>query len=49
LQAEPNHAEAIHLLGVIAHQVGQHQVAVEYIQRAIGLNGSAAAFHNNLG
>ena len=38
-----------HLLGVIAHQVGKHEVAVEYIRRAIGLNGNAAAFHNNLG
>ena len=39
LQAEPNHADAIHLLGVIAHQVGKHEVAVEYIGRAIGLKG----------
>ena len=49
LQVEPNHADAIHLLGVIAHQVGKHEIAVEYIGRAIGLNGNAAAFHNNLG
>ena len=38
-----------HLLGVIAHQAGKHEIAVEYIGRAIRLNGSAAAFHNNLG
>jgi predicted O-linked N-acetylglucosamine transferase (SPINDLY family) len=49
LQAEPNHADAWHLLGVIAHQAGKHGIAVEYIGRAIGLNGSAAGFHNNLG
>ena len=49
LQAEPNQADAIYLLGVIAHQVGKHEVAVEYIGRAIGLNGNVAAFHNNLG
>ncbi|MGO8748859.1 MAG: tetratricopeptide repeat protein [Thermoguttaceae bacterium] len=49
LQAEPNHADAIHLLGLIAHQVGKYQIAVEYIGRAIQLHGSAAAFHNNLG
>ncbi len=49
LQAEPNHAEAIHLLGVLAHQVGQHGIAVETIQRAIRLKGNAFAFHNNLG
>ena len=34
---------------MIAHQAGKHEVAVEYIGRAIGLKGSAAAFHNNLG
>jgi predicted O-linked N-acetylglucosamine transferase (SPINDLY family) len=49
LQAEPNHADAIHLLGVLAHQVGKHGIAVEYIKRAIGLKGNAFAFHNNLG
>jgi tetratricopeptide (TPR) repeat protein len=49
LQVQPNHADALHCLGVIASQVGKHEVAVEYIGRAIGLKGSAAAFHNNLG
>ncbi len=49
LQAEPNHADAIHLLGVMASQVGRHEVAVEYIGRAITLNGNVAVFHNNLG
>ena len=37
LAVEPNHADAIHLLGVIAHQVGKHEVAVEYIRRAIAV------------
>ena len=32
LAVEPNHADAIHLLGVIAHQVGKHEIAVEYIR-----------------
>ena len=49
LAIEPNHADAINLLGVIASQVGQHDAAIDYIQRAIGLNGNAAGFHNNLG
>src|SRR5208337_1362163 len=49
LAIEPNHADAIHLLGVIAGQVGKHEVAVEYIGRAIGLQGNEAAFHDNLG
>jgi tetratricopeptide (TPR) repeat protein len=49
LQAEPNHADAWHLLGVIARQVGKQAIAVEYIGRAIALKGDAAAFHNSLG
>jgi predicted O-linked N-acetylglucosamine transferase (SPINDLY family) len=49
LVVEPNQADAIHFLGVIAHQVGKHELAVEYIGRAIALNGGVAAFYNNLG
>jgi len=49
LQAEPDHADTIHLLGVIAYQVGQYEIAVASMERAIALNGSVAAFHNNLG
>jgi predicted O-linked N-acetylglucosamine transferase (SPINDLY family) len=49
LAAEPEHADALHLLGVIAHQTGRHAVAVDCIRRAIGLKGDAAVFHLNLG
>ena len=49
LQAEPNHVDAIHLLGMIAHQAGQHGIAVELIERAIRLQGNVPVFHNNLG
>ena len=49
LSVEPNHAHAWHLLGLIAYQAGEHDVAIEYIGRAVGLNGTVAAFHNNLG
>ena len=49
LEVDPNQVDAVHLLGVIAHQVGKHEVAVECIGRAIGLRGNVAAFHNNLG
>ena len=49
LQAEPEHADAWHLLGVIAHQVGQHEIAADYIGRAIALNGTEAVFYNSLG
>ncbi len=49
LQADPKQADALHLLGLIAHQVGKHEIAVEYIERAIGLNGNAAIYHFHLG
>jgi tetratricopeptide (TPR) repeat protein len=49
LAVEPNHADAWHLLGVIAHQAGQHDLAIQHLQRAIALEGNSAIFHNNLG
>ena len=49
LALQPNHVDALHLLGVIAYQAGKHEVAVRYIGRAIGLKGTEAAFHSNLG
>ena len=30
LQSEPNHPTALHLLGVIAHQVGKNDTAVDF-------------------
>jgi tetratricopeptide (TPR) repeat protein len=49
LQADSCHADALHLLGVIAHQVGQNDVAVELIGKAIGIDSSVADYHSNLG
>lgn len=49
LAIEPNHPDAWHLLGVIAYQVGKHEIAVDHITRAIRLNGAEEKFHNNLG
>ncbi len=49
LQADPLHADANHLLGVIAFQLGRNEVAVELIGMAIAANRSNPAFHSNLG
>jgi predicted O-linked N-acetylglucosamine transferase (SPINDLY family) len=49
IAAQPEHAEAWHHLGVIAHQVGRDDLAVEWIRRAIGLRPNHAAAHCNLG
>jgi predicted O-linked N-acetylglucosamine transferase (SPINDLY family) len=49
LQAEPNEADALHLLGVIAYQAGRHAAALDWIGRAIALKPQASGFYNNLG
>ncbi len=48
-QQYPNHADAIHMLGVIAHQQGNHGKAAELIRQAIALNGDSAPYYSNLG
>jgi predicted O-linked N-acetylglucosamine transferase (SPINDLY family) len=49
LRKQPNHFDALHLLGVIAFQTRRTERAVELIRKAIGLNAKVAAAHNNLG
>ncbi len=49
LQADARHADALHLLGVLAHQLGRPDAAVELIGKAIVQTGTIPAFHNNLG
>jgi tetratricopeptide (TPR) repeat protein len=48
LAIDPNEPDANHLLGVIANQMGQPDVAVEYIRRAIRRKGTDSAFYCNL-
>lgn len=49
LSSEPQHADALHLLGVTANQLGKPGLAVDLIQRAIAVKPDTTAFHNNLG
>lgn len=49
LAAEPDQPDAIQLLGMVAEQEGKHEVAIEYMGRAIQLRGDMPAFHSNLG
>ncbi|MGD0387896.1 MAG: tetratricopeptide repeat protein [Tepidisphaeraceae bacterium] len=49
LARQPEHADAMHLRGVIAHQMGRNDVAVDLIRRAIALNPNSAEAHSNLG
>ena len=45
----PDHADANHLLGLVAHQLGEHNRAVQLIGKAIKKNYKVASFHNNMG
>jgi protein O-GlcNAc transferase len=49
LESDSNHPDSLHMLGVIAHQTRQPQLAIDLIRRAIAANSSVPAFHNNLG
>jgi len=49
LAIEPDHADALQLIGAIAYQMGRYDVAVDWIGRAIGRNGNNAAWFCNLG
>ena len=49
LGIQPANADALHLLGVIASQVGQHESAVDLIRRAIHFDPEHAAANINLG
>jgi predicted O-linked N-acetylglucosamine transferase (SPINDLY family) len=48
LQIQPDHADALHLLGVIAHQGGQHALALDLISRAIQSAPSIALYYCNI-
>ena len=49
LAVDPNHSDCLHLLGVIAHQDGHNQVAVDLIGKAIARNDRVADYHCNIG
>jgi tetratricopeptide (TPR) repeat protein len=48
LARDQENAAALHLLGVLKHQRGDHRKAVELIGRAVALRPSFAIFHANL-
>jgi protein O-GlcNAc transferase len=48
LAADPKHADAWHMLGVIAHQADQHEPAIQCIERAIQLSPDRPEYYHNL-
>lgn len=49
LAVAPDHADSLHLMGLLASDVGRPDIAVDYIGRAVTLNPAAANYRNNLG
>ena len=49
LTISPENSDALHLLGVIAHQNGNHQGAVDMIGQAIEINPNVASYYFNRG
>ena len=49
LQTTPSHPDALHLLGLIAAQRGQNEIAVELIGKAVCINPSNPTYCSNLG
>ncbi|MGF6778037.1 tetratricopeptide (TPR) repeat protein [Paraburkholderia sp. GAS334] len=49
LAADPVHVDALHLLGVLRHQQGQHAAAADLVKRAADLRPDDAALQLNLG
>jgi protein O-GlcNAc transferase len=48
LSREPEHADALHLLGVVAHQQGRHAQAIGLIRQALALKPGVAMYHAKL-
>lgn len=49
LQINPKHPVALNLLGVVAHQTGDNDSAVEHLTKAISFHPNFAEAHSNLG
>ncbi|HWG43726.1 MAG TPA: tetratricopeptide repeat protein [Gemmataceae bacterium] len=49
VDADPYHADALHLLGLAAHQLGQNEQALALLTRAVNGQTNIAAVHNSQG
>ena len=49
LEINPDHCDSLHLLGVIANQAGNNDMAVRLIGRAIEINSTEPIYFNNIG
>jgi protein O-GlcNAc transferase len=49
LQLAPEHPEVLHLMGLLAHDMGQAEVAIKWMESAIAVNPESSHFYVNLG
>ncbi len=49
LRVQPDHVDALHLLGLVCHQTNRHEQAVAYLHQALRLKPDFAEAHYNLG
>jgi Tfp pilus assembly protein PilF len=49
LRIDPRQPDSLHLLGMIAYQIGNSEIAIEMIRKAIAIDKMEAAYHSNLG
>ena len=49
LKADPQHADALHMLGYLAYQNGRNDIAADLANRAIALAPRVVSYHNTLG
>ena len=48
LSALPDHHDALHLLGLVAHERGDHRKAAALIERAVNIEPKIGEMHGNL-
>jgi tetratricopeptide (TPR) repeat protein len=49
LAVEPNNAAALHGMGMVSVQIGRLDMAIQWLDRAVAANPSAAEYHRELG
>lgn len=49
LNTQPDNPDALHLYGLVCHQLGDHETAVRYIRKAVERVPTQAVLRNNLG
>jgi predicted TPR repeat methyltransferase len=49
LEEDPNHAGALHGMGVICYQAGRNSLAIDYLEASVAINDQDAVAYANLG